>query len=331
MANTFTGYYSTTTTYNPNDYTIYGGKLYKATNRNLGAAPIFNPSVWSVASNTFTYKSNWSANTTYGVGDTVRYQNTSFVLVGGTSNNQTPGTIGSNWKVFNDNYKTIVTYEPGDIQYEGATLPQRLPIGNMYQVLSVTNGDIGWADLSTLPSSSNVVANTVTSNVATLNIVTLNIVTSNTVTSNTVTSNTVTSNTVTTNTLVSNNFTYSNGESVGFIYTLDDISSYFDGISTSFSLTYNGIPIAPNNPNQVQVEIGNISIYPNNRSTDYFNHVSEIYTQQNGFTLSGNVITFATAPMNGMGFYGTYKTSSDKLPPFYFYQLPFSPLNIMLN
>jgi hypothetical protein len=327
MANTFTGYYSTTTTYNPNDYTIYGGKLYKATNTNLGAAPIFNPGVWVVASNTFTYKSYWSANTSYNVGDTVRYANTSFVLVGNTSNNQIPGTIGSNWKVFNDNYKTIVTYEPGDIQYEGTILPQRLPIGNTYEVLSIINNNIAWADLTKLPSSSNVIANTIITNTLTSNGAAI----LSTVTTNTVTTNTLTTNTVTSNTVTSNNFTYSNGESVGFIYTLDDISSYFDGISTSFSLTYNGIPIAPNNPNQVQVEIGNISIYPNNRSTDYFNHVSEIYTQQNGFTLSGNVITFATAPMNGMGFYGTYKTSSDKLPPFYFYQLPFSPLNIMLN
>ena len=149
MANTFTGYYSTTTTYQANDHAVYGGKLYKSLTTNLGASPALNPGAWSVASNTFTYKSNWTANTTYNLGDTVKYANVSFLLVGGTSNNETPGIINSNWKVFNSDYKNIVTSQAGDMQYEGATLPQRIPIGNTNQILAISaNGTPVWLKLS---------------------------------------------------------------------------------------------------------------------------------------------------------------------------------------
>jgi hypothetical protein len=149
MANTFTGYYSTTTTYQTNDHAVYGGKLYKALTTNLGASPVLNPGAWAIASNTFTYKSNWTANTTYNLGDTVRYANVSFLLVGGTSNNETPGVINSNWKVFNSDYKNIVTSQAGDMQYEGATLPQRIPVGNTNQILAISaNGTPVWLKLS---------------------------------------------------------------------------------------------------------------------------------------------------------------------------------------
>lgn len=149
MANTFTGYYSTTTTYAKDDYTIYGGKLYISLTTNLGASPALNPGAWSIASNTFTYKSNWTANTTYNLGDTVKYANVAFLLVGITSNNETPGVINSNWKVFNSNYKNIVTSQAGDMQYEGATLPQRIPVGNTNQILAIANnGTPTWLKLS---------------------------------------------------------------------------------------------------------------------------------------------------------------------------------------
>ena len=139
MANTFTGYYSTTTTYQANDHAVYAGKLYKALTTNLSASPVLNPGAWAIASNTFTYKSNWTANTTYNLGDTVKYANVSFLLVGSTSNNETPGVTNSNWKVFNSDYKNIVTSQAGDMQYEGVTLPQRIPIGNTNQILAVSN------------------------------------------------------------------------------------------------------------------------------------------------------------------------------------------------
>ena len=144
MANTFTGYYSTTTTYQTNDHAVYGGKLYKSLTTSLSASPALNPGAWAVASNTFTYKSNWLANTTYNIGDTVRYANVSFVLVGGnntdgSSTDETPGLRNSNWKVFNNDYKNIVTSQAGDMQYQGTTLPQRIPVGNTNQILAVSN------------------------------------------------------------------------------------------------------------------------------------------------------------------------------------------------
>jgi hypothetical protein len=191
------------------------------------------------------------------------------------------------------------------------------------QVLTVANNGLPiWANtVVAISNTSNLVVNSVTSNTAGLGLLT----------TNTITSNTATLYSLTTNTITSNTFLYPNGESPGYTYALDDISSYFDGIATSFTLRYNGISIAPNNPNQVQVQIGNIPVYPNSKAFDYFNLTTEIYTQQNGFTLTGNTITFATAPLQGMSFYGTYRTSADQLPPFYLYQVPFAPLNIMLS
>lgn len=337
MANTFTNYYSTKTTYDIDDYTVYGGKLYRALVTNLGASPTLNPSVWTVASNTFVYRSNWQANTTYNIGDTVRYSNVSFVLIGASSNNEIPVVTTNKWKVFNNDYKNIVTYQSGDIQYQGVTLPQRLPIGNNGQVLTISNSFPVWANTFTLPNNLSITGNVSANNfIATRNITAQNVITQNvvatsiTATGRVIFSN-VSANVITSNTIVANTYNYPNGESVGFTYTLDDISSGFNGIRTTFNLSYNGLSASPINPNQIQIQIGGVQIPPNTKATDYFNLSAEIYTQQNGFVLNGNTITFATAPLNGMNFYGTYKTNLDRMPQFFTYQVPFLPLNIALG
>jgi hypothetical protein len=305
MANpSFTGSYSVTTQYLPGDYVTYGGKLYQAKLSNNAISPT-NNTVWTLVSSTFAFIGVWSTNTTYSIGQTViDGSNYGYISLANTNLGNQPNTSPTQWRVFNNNYINVVSNQPGDMQYEGATTPVRLPIGSLNQVLTVSNTGLPvWANTQNpIGNTTNLFVNSVTTN---------NLLTSNTVTSNT--------------------YFYPNGESPGYTYTLDDISSQFDGMATSFILTYNGTPIAPNNPNQVQLQIGNISVYPNSKSFDYFNLTTEIYTQQNGFTVSGNTITFATAPLQGMGFYGTYKTSADQMPPFYFYQVPFAPLNIMLS
>jgi hypothetical protein len=318
----YAGVYSVSTIYNAGDFVVYGGKLYQAQSQNLGATPILNSSVWTLVSSSFSMLGNWNANTSYSVGQVISYANTFFLSLANTNTGNQPNISTTTWRTFG-NTSSIITLQPGDLQYQGNTSLQRLPIANVGQVLTVANNGLPiWANtVVAISNTSNLVVNSVTSNTATLY----------SLTTNTITSNTATLYSLTTNTITSNTFLYPNGESPGYTYALDDISSYFDGIATSFMLTYNGIPITSTNPNQVQVQIGNVPVYANSKAFDYFNITTEIYTQQNGFTLTGNTITFATAPLQGMSFYGTYRTSADQLPPFYLYQVPFAPLNIMLS
>jgi len=128
-----------------------------------------------------------------------------------------------------------------------------------------------------------------------------------------------------------NSYGYANGEGVGTTYILDDLSYYFDGVTTnSFTLTVNSAPVTPTNPNMINIVIGGIPLTPASYVYDFHN-LSEISTFKSGFTLSGSTITFATAPTRGMSFYGTYRTSQDLAPSFSYKQTPFSALNIMFG
>ena len=303
MANpSFTGSYSVTTQYLPGDYVTYGGKLYQSKLTNKAISPT-NNTVWTLVSSTFAFKGVWSTNTTYSIGQTViDGSNYGYISLADTNLGNQPNTSPTQWRVFNNNYINVVSNQPGDMQYEGVTTPVRLPIGTAGQVLSVSsNGFPAWANASVFPSD---------------------IAIANSITTSTFVANTA---------VVANTYLYPNGESPGYTYTLDDISVQFDGLTRSFALTYNnGTAIAPNNPNQVQVYFGNIPVLPTNKLYDYFNLV-ETYVFNSGFYITGNTINFATAPIAGMPFYGTYRTSADQMPTFNFYQTPFSALNIMLG
>jgi len=129
----------------------------------------------------------------------------------------------------------------------------------------------------------------------------------------------------------SNSISYSNGEAPGYIYNLDDIHFNFNGRNKSFSLTINnGTPIIPSSPNHVEIYIGGVKIFPANYINDYNNH-PYIDVFDRGFVIDGSTIKFATAPNKSMNFYGTVRTTKDRSPSFYFYTLPFKPINIMLG
>lgn len=129
----------------------------------------------------------------------------------------------------------------------------------------------------------------------------------------------------------SNSYAYSNGESPGYVYTLDDISGLFDSQTKTFSLTINGgTSISPNSPNHVDVFIGGVKVFPATYVTDYVD-LPYIDVFNEGFTVSGSTITFATAPSKPMDFYGTVRTTKDRAPTFKFNNTPFKPINIMLD
>jgi len=141
----------------------------------------------------------------------------------------------------------------------------------------------------------------------------------------------IVANTVNAAIVNSSSYVYPTGESVGYRYTLDDISSQFGGIANSFMLTVNGVYFNVNNPNQLDITIGGVKIYPTKYIQDYVNQ-TEINTFNKGFFIdsSGNV-NFATAPAQPMTFYGTVETNSDAQPPYTFANTPFSAINIMLS
>jgi hypothetical protein len=115
------------------------------------------------------------------------------------------------------------------------------------------------------------------------------------------------------------------------IYDLDDISSNFDGITKSFVITYNGgTPFIANTPDQFDIMIGGVKIYPTKYLYDYVD-LTEISVFTRGFYVDsvGNV-NFATAPSQPMSFYGTV-LSSNSGPPFVYANTPFTALNIMLT
>jgi hypothetical protein len=145
---------------------------------------------------------------------------------------------------------------------------------------------------------------------------------------------------------------YSNSgtDPLGYIYTMDDLASQFDGQNRSFTISVNdGTVYSVKNPNQISLQIGGVSIAPTRYIIDYQN-LTEVsvfnrgfYLQTgsvaanasiitgNNFSTGGNVITFATAPSVGMSFYGTVRTNSDPIAAFTFKQSPFTALNIMLG
>lgn len=109
---------------------------------------------------------------------------------------------------------------------------------------------------------------------------------------------------------------------------VDDLSFQFDGIKKSFTLTTDGTSLSPSNPNNLQVFVGGIQVFPTKYAYDYFN-LPEISVFNSGFKLSGNTITFATAPSRNMNFYGLSR--SEITGSFNYKQTPFSALNIMLG
>lgn len=137
--------------------------------------------------------------------------------------------------------------------------------------------------------------------------------------------------------VTANTYSYTDGTGPGFSYFLDDISAYFNGIDTTFNLTVNGNAITPNNANQLDIKIGNVPIYPSNFGTDLVNLSpisTKIFTRFNyqGFTVSGNTITFTSPPLIGMNFFGLMRNNNDLLTQITPTKtVPFDELNIMFS
>jgi hypothetical protein len=109
---------------------------------------------------------------------------------------------------------------------------------------------------------------------------------------------------------------------------IDDLSFQFDGSKKDFVLRTDGTAISPSNPNNLQIFVGGIQIFPTKYAYDYFN-LPEVSVFNSGFKITGNTISFATPPSKNMNFYGLAR--SEISSSFIYKQVPFTALNIMLG
>jgi hypothetical protein len=129
--------------------------------------------------------------------------------------------------------------------------------------------------------------------------------------------------------ITATNFTYTNGTQLNTPTYLDDISTQFDGLKTSFNLTASGTAVTLTNPLQLQITIGGVPIAPSRYRWDYYN-LTDFGVFTKGYIINGSTVTFATAPMYNMDFFGVANGISP-YATFNYIQSPFTALNIMFG
>jgi hypothetical protein len=119
-----------------------------------------NTNYWSQLTNGFFWRDEWSDDTEYNLGDTVRYGSNAYVCIlahrsegddgstigvqGGGAANSRPDldTSGTYWNVINVGSELAVLTTVGDMVYFGGAGPTRLPIGTEGQILRVSSDNI---------------------------------------------------------------------------------------------------------------------------------------------------------------------------------------------
>jgi hypothetical protein len=198
--------YNTNTTYTTEDVVFFNGNIYQANVVCQGIIPT-NTSYWRLISGNFsfhgiTFKGVWSGSTTYSAGEYVTYNGTSYLCNTNNNLNHTPSS-SSQWTVFN---VSLVTSQPGDLQYQGASTLTRLPIGTEKQVLAVSpSGYPAWTNFSTLLPTGNVNQILTLTDVGVASwsdAIRVSSIVSNTITSNTSTTGVLTSTSLSTGSVI---------------------------------------------------------------------------------------------------------------------------------
>ena len=146
------GTYSHGTTYKTGDVVQYGGYSYVANANHTNQYPAntdgtTNSSYWDLIVKGFDYQSAvYDANTTYNIGDVVRYVSSTYVMLKDRQTNVTPGTDTTVWQLIAQGDTGGVLSTRGDIMYQDATQSARLPIGVSGSVLSTDGTDPIWSN-----------------------------------------------------------------------------------------------------------------------------------------------------------------------------------------
>ena len=120
------------------------------------------------------------------------------------------------------------------------------------------------------------------------------------------------------------------GGSSMYTYIVDDISTYFDNVTTTFNLTSNGAALTPDSPYRLDVNVGGIPLQPSVGIVDYLNAPENI-TYTPGYAISGSTISFVSAPRSGMSFFAKMTNGDTMSPTFVATKnvVNFNALNIM--
>lgn len=111
---------------------------------------------------------------------------------------------------------------------------------------------------------------------------------------------------------------------------IDDITGKFDGLTRSFTLAVDTIPLVIYSPFNLDIKLGGVLIFPARKTNDFFN-LPEIPEFDKGYIVSGSTITFAYAPDTGLPFEGYFVDRDRNYSSVRNRQHPFSARAIMLS
>jgi len=146
------GTYSHGTAYKTGDVVQYGGYVYVANANHSSQYPAntdgtTNSSYWDLLVKGFDYQSGgYSGGTEYNIGDVVRYESTSYVMLKDRQTGVTPGTDATVWQVLAQGDTGAVLSTRGDLIYQDASQTARLPIGTSGAVLTTDGVEPVWSN-----------------------------------------------------------------------------------------------------------------------------------------------------------------------------------------
>ena len=146
----FSGDWTTATSYKVGNVVRLNGYTYLATadhTAGSGNKPA-NTSFWQQLNPGFKWLGSWTTATEYVLGDTIKYNNNSYVCIlvhtAATGNRPDNDVSSTYWNLLTGGVETAVMTTQGDITYYGGSGPARLPIGADGQVLRVTGSNLTW-------------------------------------------------------------------------------------------------------------------------------------------------------------------------------------------
>jgi len=146
----YTNYYNPGQQYNAGDLSRYGGNTYVALISSTNTTPTTaNTSQWAVYSEGIRSKGIWNNSTTYQLGETVFYANTTYVNATINNTNIVPANNGAYWSVLAQGSLEGTLTSPGDLLIQTSGGMARLPVGANGQILVVSNTGLPqWEDPS---------------------------------------------------------------------------------------------------------------------------------------------------------------------------------------
>lgn len=147
----FVGDYTDATGYKVGDVVRLNGYTYLCTGDHTSASVNAPPdnTYWERLNYGYEWQGDWTDATAYQLGDTVKYNNFTYVCVqthtsAAGTNRPDVDVSGTYWNLLTGGVETTAMTTQGDIVYYSGSGPARLPIGKDGQILKVTNNNLSW-------------------------------------------------------------------------------------------------------------------------------------------------------------------------------------------